>query len=143
MESQGVLVANRRAILERPGMLEVCHELMERLEAHLTAGQFYSVIANMQGESAEEVSQRLFEAGLGGLQGPTVSPVYTREPNGSAAVHGFYAAVICVPKKELYPAVKALRKIGGSGVLVQPMTYIFDAESPRWSQVLADLNIQQ
>lgn len=37
MHSEGALVANRRALLERPGLLEVCHELLERLEAHLTA----------------------------------------------------------------------------------------------------------
>jgi hypothetical protein len=43
------------------GLLEIAHELMERLEAHLTAEQFYSVIANMRGESAEEVSARLLQ----------------------------------------------------------------------------------
>lgn len=32
---------------------------MERLEAHLTAEDYYSVIANMRGSSKEEVSERL------------------------------------------------------------------------------------
>lgn len=140
MDSQGVLVANRRALVERPGLLEICHELMERLEAHLTAENFYSVIANMRGESAAEVSERLLHAGLGGLQGPTVSPVFTTGPSGGAVQQGFFAAVICVPKKELYGAVKSLRKIGGSGVLVQPMTYIFDEEPERWQRVLKTIN---
>lgn len=45
--------------------------------------------------------------------------------------HGFYAATICVPKKRLYAAVKELQGLGGSGVLVQPMTYIFDEEPQR------------
>jgi len=137
MESQGVLVANRTALLKRPGLLEVCHELIERLEAHLTAENYYSVIANMQGESAQEVSKRLIEAGLGGLSGPTVSAVY---PNGMPS--GIFAAVICVPKKQLYDAVKKLRKIGGSGVLVQPMTYIFDEEPARWKQLMQNLGIE-
>ena len=53
--SQGALVANRRALQERPGLLEVVHELIERFEAHLKAGKFYSVLANMRGTSAEEV----------------------------------------------------------------------------------------
>ncbi len=53
--SQGALVANRRALQERPGLLEVVHELIERFEAHLKAGKFYSVLANMRGNSAEEV----------------------------------------------------------------------------------------
>ena len=141
MDSQGCLVANKRALLERPGLLEICHELIERLEAHLTAEGYYSVVANMSGESAEEVSERLFTIGLGGLQGPTVSPVYTRDEGGTAAVHGFFATVICVPKKELYPAVKKLRKVGGSGVLVQPMTYIFDQEPARWRQLMETLGV--
>ena len=54
--SQGVLVANRRALKERPGLLEVVHELIERFEAHLEAGKFYNVLANMRGNSAAEVS---------------------------------------------------------------------------------------
>ena len=53
--SQGVLVANRRALKERPGLLEVVHELIERFEAHLEAGKFYNVLANMRGSSAAEV----------------------------------------------------------------------------------------
>ncbi|KAL4423297.1 hypothetical protein ABPG77_004566 [Micractinium sp. CCAP 211/92] len=97
-----------------PGPAGGCHELIERLEAHLTADKYYSVIANMRGSSAEEVSKRLLDVpGLAGLSGPTVSPVFTRG-----------TSVICVPKKQLYPAVKEIRRVGGSGVLVQPMTYI-------------------
>jgi ATP phosphoribosyltransferase len=32
-------------------------------------------------------------------------------------------------------------QIGGSGVLVQPMTYIFDEEPERWLKVLAALDL--
>jgi ATP phosphoribosyltransferase len=43
LESQGVLVANRRSLLERPAqLLPVLHELLERLDAHLKAEQYYS-----------------------------------------------------------------------------------------------------
>ena len=31
--------------------------------------------------------------------------------------------------------------MGGSGVLVQPMTYIFDEESSRWKKLLETLGI--
>lgn len=50
---------------------------------------------------------------LNPLQGPTVSPVYTMAdgPNETAAQHGFYACVICVPKKKLYASVKILQKV--------------------------------
>ncbi len=32
-------------------------------------------------------------------------------------------------------------QVGGSGVLVQPMTYIFDEEPARWRQLLQTLGI--
>ena len=43
-----------------------------------------------------------------------MSPVYTLEGGQGAAPH-LYAAVICVPKKQLYPAVKEIRKVGRAG----------------------------
>lgn len=144
MDSQGVLVANRRSLTERPAqLLPIVHELLERLDAHLKAEDFYSVIANMRGNSPEEVAALLMaQPGLQGLQGPTISPVYGPAGDGAAVTHGFYACVICVKKKNLYPSVKAIQKIGGSGVLVQPMTYIFDEEPLRWQRLLENLGIQ-
>lgn len=42
---QGVLVANRRSLTERPAqLLPIVHELLERLDAHLKAEDFYSGI---------------------------------------------------------------------------------------------------
>ena len=48
---------------------QVVHELIERFEAHLTAGNFYSVIANMRGDSADAVASSVLSSeGLRGLQ---------------------------------------------------------------------------
>lgn len=52
-----------------------------------------------------------------------------------------FAACICVHKKRLYDSVKALRQMGGSGVLVSPMTYIFDEEPRRWPKLLKELGL--
>ena len=55
---------------------------------------------------------RLQYVAVYGTKGPTISPVFTpANGGGAAAEHGFYAAVICVPKKKLYASVKALRKV--------------------------------
>ena len=58
-------------------------------------------------------------------QGPTVSNVYNvnkTSGNGTATLN-YYAATICVRKKQLYGAVKALQKVrrgkGESGVCCQ------------------------
>ena len=159
LESEGVLVANRNALLRDGGrLLDIVHELIERLEAHLKADNYYSVVANMRGASSRAVADRILACdGLRGLEGPTVSPVFAPRDGGkesaapssspsSSSSHaddegndGLWAAVICVPKRRLYDCVKELRSIGGSGVLVQPMTYIFDEEPARWRALLEAL----
>ena len=149
LESQGVLVANRDALLRDGGrLLDIVHELLERLEAHLKADKYYSVVANMRGATSRAVADRILACdGLRGLEGPTVSPVFAPRRCGGGAPaspgdegnDGLWAAVICVPKRRLYDCVKELRSIGGSGVLVQPMTYIFDEEPARWRALLEAL----
>ena len=54
-----------------------------------------------------------------------------------------HAACVCVHKKELYASVKKLRAMGGSGVLVSPMVYIFDEEPKRWHTLLNELGISE
>ena len=75
MQSEGVLVGNRRSLQERAGLLPVVHELLERLEAHLVAENYYSVTCNMRGGDAAAIAAKMRDAGLGGLQGPTLSQV--------------------------------------------------------------------
>eukprot|EP00892_Ulva_mutabilis_P000535 jgi/Ulvmu1/10482/UM064_0019.1 len=135
MESEGVLVANRRSLLERPDLLPIVHELLERLEAHLVADTFYSVTTNIRSEDPQYFAAQMREKGLGGLQGPTIAKVY-----GESDIT--YAACICVRKKDLYESVKALRQLGGSGVLVSPMTYIFDEEPRRWPELLQEIGFE-
>ena len=70
---------------------------------------------------------------LGGLQGPTISPIITRE-NG-----GWYAVHIIVRKDRLAQAITELREIGGSGVVVTPVTYIFEEEPQAYKAMLEAL----
>lgn len=42
-----------------------------------------------------------------------MSPIFVLNEEGSAAENQFFAAVICVHKKQLYASVKELRKVGG------------------------------
>ncbi|KAL8540727.1 hypothetical protein ACS0TY_002089 [Phlomoides rotata] len=140
LESQAVLIASRRSLIQRKGVLDITHEMLERLEAHLKAVGQFTVTANMRGSSAEEVAERvLSQPSLSGLQGPTVSPVFCKRDG--KVVADFFAIVICVPKKALYKSVQQLRMIGGSGVLISPLTYIFDEETPRWRQLLLNLGL--
>ncbi|KAM0919819.1 hypothetical protein ACQ4PT_007965 [Festuca glaucescens] len=140
LESQAALVASRKSLNIREGALEISHEMLERLEAHLTASGKIMVTANMRGNSAEEVAERVLkQPSLCGLQGPTISPVYC-SLDGNVAVD-YYAINIVVPQKSLYKSIQQLRSIGGSGVLVSKLTYIFNEETPRWRQLLSELGM--
>ncbi|XP_017971191.1 PREDICTED: ATP phosphoribosyltransferase 2, chloroplastic isoform X3 [Theobroma cacao] len=110
LESQAVLVASRKALIQRKGALDTTHEILERFEAHLRAIGQFMVTANMRGSSAEEVAERILsQPSLAGLQGPTVSPVFSKRDG--KAVADCYATVICVPKKALYKSVQQLRAV--------------------------------
>ena len=97
----------------------------------------YEVTANIRATSKAECAQAIFDkTGHAGLQGPTINDVYTR------GGEKYVAATVMVPSQELYPAIKELRAIGGSGIIVKPVTYIFDEEPLRWRKLLEELNIE-
>jgi ATP phosphoribosyltransferase len=131
--SQAVLIANRPALRGRPEVLAVARKLLELIEAHRRAEDHVSVFANMRGESPQVIARRLFEqTSLGGLQGPTVSPMVVRDGNPN-----WYAVHIVVRRSELFQAIAELRRIGGSGVVVTPVTYIFEEEPARCRAMMA------
>ncbi len=127
IQSQAALIANRAALRMRPAVLAIARKLLELIEAHLRARDYVSVFANMRGASAEEIAGKLFaQTSLGGLQGPTVSPMVTRDGNPN-----WFAIHIVVRRAELIQAIAELRAIGGSGVVVAPAMYIFEEEPQR------------
>jgi ATP phosphoribosyltransferase len=137
LKSQAVLIANRVALKERPEVLQVARLLLEYIEAHLRAQGSYLIFVNMRGESPEAIAQRMREQPhLGGLQGPTISRVIARGDQS------WFDVNIVVRKDQLMPTINELRAIGGSGVVVTPVTYIFEEEPPRYTQLLKVLNNQ-
>jgi len=133
--SQAALIANRKNLKENPNTLEMARRLLEYIEAHLRAKENLLVIANMRGFSPEAIAEKLFtQTSVGGLQGPTISPIVTRESN-----QGWYSVSIVVGRGRLPQAITELRSIGGSGIIVSPVTYIFEEEPPRYNAMLAAL----
>jgi ATP phosphoribosyltransferase len=135
LHSQAGLIANRAALQSRPEVLDVAHKLLEFIEAHLRAVDHVAVFANMRGESPQAIAQRMFaQETLSGLQGPTISPVVVRDGNPN-----WYAVHIVVRRERLFQAVAGLRAIGGSGVVVTPVTYIFEEEPTRYRAMMEAL----
>ncbi|HLF25066.1 MAG TPA: ATP phosphoribosyltransferase [Anaerolineae bacterium] len=134
VESQACLIGNRRTLKTRSEVLAMARLLLEFIEAHLRAAATVSIFANMRGESPQAIAARMFEQSvIGGLQGPTIAPVVTRQGGGWYDVH------IIVRRDQLTQAIAELRAIGGSGVVVTPVTYIFEEEPAAYQAMLAAL----
>ena len=117
---------------QRPEVLAVARILLEFTEAYLRAQDHVLVVANMRGESERAIAERTFTQDvLGGLQGPTVSPVVVRGDESD-----WYAVQVVVRRDALIRAIAEFREIGGSGVVVTPVTYIFEQEPVRYTQMM-------
>jgi ATP phosphoribosyltransferase len=124
LRSEASLIANPDALKSRPEVQTVSRRLLELFEANLNAESRYLVVANMRGESPEGVAARLInETDLGGLNGPTIAPVYSQQHSDAGR---WFSASVVVNASRLYEAIGQLRGCGGSGVIVTPITYIFD-----------------
>jgi len=135
LASQAVLIANRAALKENPAVLAIARQLLELIEAYQRAQNNVSIFANMRGESPEAIAAKVFsQKTIGGLNGPTISNIIRKDgqPN-------WYALHIVVHRDELFAAINELRAVGGSGVVVAPVTYIFEEEPPRYKAMLVAL----
>jgi ATP phosphoribosyltransferase len=133
--SQAALIANRDALQSNPDALAEARFLLETFEAHLRAKENLAIFANMRGESPEAIAARIFaQRTIGGLQGPTISRMVARDRDPN-----WYDVHIVVHRDQLFQAVNELRAIGGSGVVVSPIAYIFEEEPPRYKAMLAAL----
>lgn len=137
IQSQAVLIGSRAALASRPGVLTATRQMLEFIEAHLRARGQYMIFANMRGASMEEIAARVFaQTDLGGLQGPTIAPMITREGRGQ-----WYAINIVAHAGRLYESIRQIRAIGGSGVVVTPVTYIFEEAPERYQRLVATLEV--
>ena len=133
--SQAVLAANRAVLMNNPQALAVARQLLEFIEAYLRAQNNVSIFANMRGESPEAIAGRIFgQKTIGGLNGPTISRIVHRDGDPN-----WYDLHIIVQRDELFAAINELRAIGGSGVVVAPVIYIFEEEPPRFKAMLEAL----
>ena len=131
LASQAVLIANKARLKTDPTVLGIARTLLEYIVAHLRAKDNVSIFANMRGDDADSIARRMFtQSVIGGLQGPTLSPVITRQGER------WFAANLIVRKDQLSQAISELRQVGGSGVVVTPVTYIFEEEPGEYQAML-------
>lgn len=123
MVSKACIIGNRRLLKEHEDKLEVAKSFVDVIEAYLQSKSYYSVTANMRGETPEDVAGYILEqTDISGLRGPTISKVYTTDGLG------WFAVTVIVEQDKLLAAVGSLRKLGSSSVTVSHPNYVFNSE---------------
>ncbi len=123
LDAEACLLANKECLKNNPDTLAIATQLLELVGAHLKGKENLAIFANVRGNSTAEIADKIFQKDvICGLQGPTISRILTREEEN------FYAVHIVVKKEKLHKAIREIRDIGGSGVVVSPVNYIFEEE---------------
>lgn len=138
LQSQAALIANRTVLSRNPIALAVARNLLEYFEAYLRAVENVAIFANIRGENPSDIAEKIFaQQTIGGLQGPTISSVVVRDGKPD-----WFAVHIVVRRDKLFQAISEIRAIGGSGVVVSPVLYIFEEEPPRNKAMLEALEMK-
>jgi ATP phosphoribosyltransferase len=139
LESQACLIANRPALLNNPDILSDVRLLLEYIDSALNGRGYYQVTANIQGESAEAVGEKVASNPItSGLQGPTVAPIFGARPNTNG---GWFTVTIICAASNLLPAVEHFRAVGGTQTIVTPVRYVFLERSLTFARLLEALGM--
>jgi ATP phosphoribosyltransferase len=134
LNAEACLIANKKRLRDDPSTLTMATQLLEMIGAYLRGKQNLAIFANIRADSMEDISEKIFQKSvISGLQGPTVSRILTRDNEN------FYAIHVVVNKEALQTAIQEIRDIGGSGVVVSPVNYIFEEEPGEIKKMLAAL----
>ena len=104
--------------------------VLEYIHANLNAEGRYVVMANVPGESPEDVAAKLFALSAlnsVGLKGPTIAPVITRDSLENSGGDRWFSVsfVINHQQSEQLVATESLRQIGATDVIAFPITQHF------------------
>lgn len=152
MHFQACLIGNRRALTDSPDKRELTRRILELVEAKMRAQEFFSITANLRAASEREVAAALVRSpATRGRRGPTIARVYSHAPEGADGVEDtdgagdrpWFAATVIAGSTDLQEAIDHLRSVGGSGISVVPLRYLFDARSDRFNALLRDLGVSE
>ncbi len=119
LSSQACLVGNKKAFAN-PDVLKTTRAMLEMMEGHLQARAFCRLTANVRADSPEEVARIILSRrDLSGLQGPTVSRVY------SASEESWYSVSLVVARDRLLEEVEHLRRAGANDISSSQVSYLF------------------
>jgi len=140
LDSQAVFIGNQNSLATKPDVLAVTEQMLELIEAYLRAEGQHMIFANMRGATMEDVAARMAgQPDLSGLQYPTISQLITSEQDDGR----WWSINLVVPHGRLFAAIQQIRAVGGSGVVVTPVTYIFEERPARIQKLLETLKREE
>jgi ATP phosphoribosyltransferase len=141
LKSQACLIGNRAILRDDSNLRHTLRTFLEYIDAAQHGRGFYQLIANIQGQSAEEVAQKVASNRITrGLQGPTIAPIYT-SGDDKKSTDKWYTLTIIIESHDLLPAMEHIRTIGGTQTIASPVRYIFLEQSPTFQRLLAALQV--
>ncbi|MEM6282671.1 MAG: ATP phosphoribosyltransferase [Chloroflexota bacterium] len=130
LSSQACLIGNRTALLNDPHLIEKLRLMLETMDASLLGRRYFNVIANIPGESADEIAEKVTQNPITtGLQGPTIAPVYGAEDRQ------WFSVTVIVRDRQLLSAVEYLRSVGGNQVVAYPTEFVFMEQSETFERL--------
>ncbi len=136
LNSQACLVANLANLQANPEAVQSTKVVLEMMEACLRARDYFSITANMRGDSPDAVAQRVISRPeAAGIRGPTVARVYSRYGQDT----DWFAVTVVVRKENLLRAVEHLRTMDASSVTVSSPAYVFEADSAAYRSLMEAL----
>jgi len=134
LASQACLIGNKRLLALEQSAVEQTESLLEHVEAYLRARDFFSITANIRGDSPEEIAANVTRRPeVSGLKGPTISKVYADN------LGTWYAVTMVVPRDKLLVAVDHIRRIGGGSITVLQAHYVFQDQCEAYQDLLHEL----
>lgn len=134
VQSEACLVGNLTALRTQPQTLAVAQTLLEFIDAALEGRKYRTLTVNIRGASAEDVARKVAENPLTrGLKGPTIAPIFGLTPDTDGQ---WFTVTINVNSRDLLDAVRHLREIGSSQVIVSPVNFVFQQESASYARLL-------
>lgn len=135
VQSQACLIGNAKALRSQPETLAVVQTMLELIDAALEGKKYRQLTVNITGENPENVARKVSDHEVTrGLKGPTIAPIYglTQDAEGKS----WYTVTVNVESRDLLAAVNHLRQIGSSQVVVSPVNFVFQQQSPSYKRLL-------
>lgn len=137
LTSQACIIANKKLLSGNPDSINATRLLLEYVEAYIRARDFYTITANINGSSPEEISENLIKKPeISGIKGPTISRVYSDDNEI------WYSVTMVVPRDVLPSAISHIRNIGGGSVTVAKAHYVFEDQCNSYEELINSLKQQ-